>query len=155
MDEPLDKPNLLRLTFNWGQAHDRTADDNVASARIGNAAHRWFSYEDRVIQEMVLPNRSAADSLHFQLSGRGFVWSRLFNGGYAVFDVALERFIIHGPSVTDATGKSSGAVVNWNYPDANISIDSAFLIAAQYPLPRRSSTPCCVAEPTTRLTVPP
>jgi hypothetical protein len=135
VDEPLDKPNLLRLTFNWGPAQRRTAEDGVLSARVGEVTHRWSSYDDRVVDSMYVESRAASENLRFQLSGRGFVWSHLANGGYAFFDVGtFERFVIQGPSVTDASGKVAGGNINLNYPDASITLDAGFLSRAAYPL---------------------
>jgi len=124
VDESLDKPNILRLTISWtGPAQARTANGTVASARDGDLTVRWTSYEDRIVQDIVVSRRPAGDRLDFLVSGRGFVWSRLA-GGYALFDVgAFERFIIHGPTINDAHDKTSAAILNWNYPAATIPLD--------------------------------
>ncbi len=136
VDKPVDKPNLLRLSIDWpGPAQSRTAQDRIASAQVRDLQLRWSSYDDRVVQDTVVPSRTSVDKLTFQLIAVGMAWGRFGSGGYALIDVGgFERFIVHTPTVTDSGGRSIDAVLSWNHPDASIAVDPAYASVASFPI---------------------
>jgi hypothetical protein len=136
VDDPLDKPNQVRLVLEWpGVAVTRTVAGAVAVAQVGATTVHWTSYDDRVVQDVILPARPAAARLDEQLNGHAIVTTRDFAGGYLVTDSAnIGRFFVRAPTVVDAGGQTRRAALTWSFPSATIALDPIFLTSAAYPV---------------------
>jgi RHS repeat-associated protein len=118
-----------------GAASGRTASGAVATAEVGGVAVRWTSYADRLKEDLVLSARPAGDRVIFTLEQRGLALTPDGQGSYVARDARGRKiFEIQAPTVHDATGRAGTATLSISGATATISLDSAFLTSATYPL---------------------
>jgi hypothetical protein len=135
VDDPVEKPNALRLVLNWpGPALGRTAVDAVASAQARDVGIRWTSYTDRVVQDVILASRPPGDRVTQELKGSGLVIARDSAGGFVVSDGLVPHFLVRAPTAQDSRGRVGTASLTWNMPSATLALEPSFAGAAVYPV---------------------